>query len=92
MPFKTFERTLIKNNKSNSVKKNLKMNSRVYNTTQNNDDNFSFLLNKIEPYLIKKFKNQNGQSVYFKMKFFEYIYLIFYIYYVYKDLILFLFI
>jgi hypothetical protein len=60
MPFKTFEKTLLKNNKSNSVKKNLKMNSRVYNTTQNNDDNFSFLLNKIEPYLIKKFKNQNG--------------------------------
>ena len=60
MPFKTFEQTFRNNNKSNSVKKNLKMNSRVLNTTQNNDDNFSILLNKIEPYLIKKFKNQNG--------------------------------
>jgi hypothetical protein len=60
MPFKSFEQTFRNNNKSNSVKKNLKMNSRVLNTTQNNEDNFSFLLNKIEPYLIKKFKNQNG--------------------------------
>jgi hypothetical protein len=60
MPFKSFEQTFRNNNKSNSVKKNLKMNSRVLNTTQNNEDNFSILLNKIEPYLIKKFKNQNG--------------------------------
>lgn len=60
MPFKTFEQTFRNNNKANSVKKNLKMNSRVLNTTQNNEDNFSIILNKIEPYLIKKFKNQNG--------------------------------
>lgn len=60
LPFKTSEQTFRNNYKSNSVKKNLKMNSRVLNTTQNNEDNFNILLNKIEPYLIKKFKNQNG--------------------------------
>ena len=36
------------------------MNNRILNTTQNNEDNFSFLLNRIEPYLIQKFKNQKG--------------------------------
>jgi hypothetical protein len=60
MPFKSFDQTFRNNNKSNSVKKNLKMNNRILNTTQNNEDNFSFLLNRIEPYLIQKFKNQKG--------------------------------
>ena len=71
IPLKSFEKTYRNTNRSgdnsNSVKsseiKNLrKTNNNIFNDLKNNenykvDNNYCILINKIEPYLIKKFKN-----------------------------------